>query len=69
MYLNATIGGARERLHDGPIGEHVSREVDFMLGAVDQANVDIFEVFCRRIMNNRRGIGILATNAAVTMVA
>jgi hypothetical protein len=28
-----------------------------MLGAIDQRNVDVFEVFRGRIMNDRRGIG------------
>ena len=28
-----------------------------MLGAVDQRNVDVFEVLARRVVNCRRGIG------------
>jgi hypothetical protein len=32
---NATIGGARERLHDGPVRQDIRGHVDFMLGAID----------------------------------
>ena len=56
-HLDATIGGACERLHDGPVGQHIGRHVDFVLGAIDQCNVDMFEVFDRRVVNCRRGIG------------
>jgi hypothetical protein len=28
-----------------------------MLGAIDKRNVDVFQVFRRRVMNDRRGIG------------
>jgi hypothetical protein len=31
--------------------------VDLMPGAVDQFNVDMFEVLCRRVVNDWRGIG------------
>jgi hypothetical protein len=28
-----------------------------MLGAIDKCHVDLFKVLCRRIVNDRRGIG------------
>ena len=28
-----------------------------MLGAIDKSNIDVFKVFDRRVMNDRRGIG------------
>jgi hypothetical protein len=42
--LDATIGGARERLPDGPIRQDISCHVDFMFRPVDQRNVDVFKV-------------------------
>jgi hypothetical protein len=39
-HLGAAIGGACERLQDWPIGQHIGRHVDFVLGAIDQCNVD-----------------------------
>ena len=56
-HLDATIGGACKRLHDGQVGQHICGQVDFMLGAIDQGDVDVFEVFGRRVMNDRRWIG------------
>jgi hypothetical protein len=50
-------GGTRERLHDGPVGQHIGRHVDFVLGAIDKRNVDVFQVFRRRVVNDRRGLG------------
>ena len=38
---NAAIGSARERLHDGPVRQDIGGHVDFMLGAIDQGNVDV----------------------------
>jgi hypothetical protein len=54
-HLDATIGGACKRLHDGQVGQHICGQVDFMLGAIDQGDVDVFEVFGRRVMNDRPG--------------
>ncbi|HEY8032180.1 MAG TPA: hypothetical protein VIF02_07350 [Methylocella sp.] len=54
---NAAVGGARERLPDGPVGQHTGRHVDLVPGANDKRNVDMFEVFRRRILNDRRRIG------------
>jgi hypothetical protein len=51
------IGGACERLHNGPVSQHIGRHVDFMLGAINQINVDMFKVLVRRIVNDRHGIG------------
>jgi hypothetical protein len=31
--------------------------VDFVVGAIDQCHVDMFEIFDRRVVNGRRGIG------------
>ena len=28
-----------------------------MLGAIDKSNIDVFKVFARRIVNDRRGAG------------
>ena len=56
--LDAAIGGARECLQDWPVGQHIGRHVDFVLGAIDKCNVDVFEVFRRRIVNDRRGLGV-----------
>jgi hypothetical protein len=55
--MDATIGGARECLHDGPDRQDIGRHVDFMLGAIDKRNVDVFEVLARRVVNFWRGIG------------
>jgi hypothetical protein len=55
--MDATIGGARERLHYGPIRQDIGGHVDFMLGSIDQGNVDVFQVFRRRVVNGRRRIG------------
>jgi hypothetical protein len=54
---NAAIDGARERLQDRPIRQDIGGHVDFMLGAVDQRNVNVFEVLARRVVNFWRGIG------------
>jgi hypothetical protein len=54
---NATIGGARERLHDWPVRQDICRHVDFVLGAIDKRNVDVFQVFRWRIVNGKRRIG------------
>jgi hypothetical protein len=54
---NAAIGGACERLHDWPVGQHIGRHIDFVLGAIDQCHVDVFKVFDRRVVNGRRGLG------------
>jgi hypothetical protein len=51
------IGGAYERLHDGPVSQHIGRRVDFVLGAINQINLEMFKVLVRRIVNDRRGIG------------
>jgi hypothetical protein len=56
-HLDAAIDGARERLNDGPVSQHIGRHVDFMLGAIDKRNVDVFEVLARRVVNFWRGIG------------
>jgi len=56
-HLDAAIGRACERLHDWPVRQHISGHVDFVLGAVDQGNVDVFKVLSRRVMNDWRGIG------------
>jgi hypothetical protein len=55
--LDATIGSACERLHDCPVRQDVGRHVDFVLGRVDQGNIDVFKILARRIVNDRRGIG------------
>jgi hypothetical protein len=55
--MNATIGGARERLHYGPVRQDIGGHVDFTLGAIDKRNVDVFQVFRRRVVNDRRRIG------------
>ena len=36
---------------------YICRHVDFMLGAIDQGNIDVFQVFRRRVVNDWRGIG------------
>jgi len=51
----ARDGGARECLHDWPVRQDI--RVDFMLGAIDKRNVDVFKGFRGRIVNDRRGIG------------
>ena len=48
------IGGACERLQDRPVGQHIGRHVDFVPGAIDKRNVNMFEVFRRCIVNDRR---------------
>jgi hypothetical protein len=45
------------RLQDWPIGQHIGRHVDFVLGAVDQGNVNAFKILARCIVNGRRGLG------------
>jgi hypothetical protein len=35
-HFHATVRGAGERLHDRPVGKHIRREVDFVLGGVDK---------------------------------
>jgi hypothetical protein len=59
-HLDATLG-ARERLHDGPVRQDICRHVDFMLGAIDQGNVNVFQVLARRVVNDRRWIGDAST--------
>jgi outer membrane protein OmpA-like peptidoglycan-associated protein len=44
-HLHATIGRARQRLHNRPIGQDISRHVDFLLGRIDQCGVNPFEIF------------------------
>ena len=56
-HLDAAIGGARESLHYGPVRQDISGQIDFVLGAIDQGNVDVFQVFRRRVMNGRRRSG------------
>ena len=41
--LDAVIGGACERLHDGPVCQDIGRHVDFELGAIDPRKIDMFE--------------------------
>jgi hypothetical protein len=65
---NAAIGGARERLHDGPARQDIGRHVDFMLGAIDKHNVDVFQVFRRRVVNDRHEMRSTA-GLAVDLVA
>jgi hypothetical protein len=55
--LDAAISGTRERLHYGPVRQDIGGHVDFVLGAIDKRNVDVFQVFRRRLVNDRRGIG------------
>jgi hypothetical protein len=54
---HSAIGGARERLHDGPVRQDIGGHVDFVLGAIDKRHVDVFKIFARRIVNDRRGLG------------
>jgi hypothetical protein len=54
---NAAIGSARERLQDWPVRQNIRGHVDFMLGAIDKRNIDVFQIFRGRIMNGRRGLG------------
>jgi hypothetical protein len=51
------IGGACERLHNGPVRQDIRGHVYFTLGAVDKRHVDVFEVLARRIVNDRRWLG------------
>jgi hypothetical protein len=39
---NATIGGARESLHDWPVRQDIRGNVYFTLGAIDKRHVDMF---------------------------
>jgi hypothetical protein len=57
-HIDASIGGACERLHNGTVSQHIGRHVDFVLGAIDQRHVDMFKVLCRGIVNDRRGISL-----------
>ena len=52
--IDSTIGDTRERLHGGPVGQHIGRHVDFVPGGIDKRNVNMFEVFRRCIVNDRR---------------
>jgi hypothetical protein len=54
---NTAIGGARQCLHNGPVRQDIGGHVDFILGAIDQGHVDVFQVFRRRVVNGRRRIG------------
>jgi hypothetical protein len=54
---NATIGGARERLHYWPVRQDIGGHVDFVLGAIDKRHVDVFKIFARCIVNDRRWLG------------
>ena len=51
---NAAISGARECLHDWPVRQNIGGHVDFMLGAIDKRHVDMFKIFARRVVNDRR---------------
>ena len=44
-------------MHDRPVAQYVSGQVDFVFGAVDKHYVDVFEVFRRRGVNDRCRIG------------
>lgn len=55
--MDATIGCPRERLQDRPIRQDIGGHVNFMLGAINQVNVDVLKVLDRRIVNCWRGIG------------
>ena len=57
-HFDTTIGGTRERLHDGPVGQHIGGDVDFYPGAIDKSNVNVFKILSRRVMYGRRGIGM-----------
>jgi hypothetical protein len=52
--MDATIGGARESLH---VRQDICGHVDFVLGAIDKRNVDVFKIFDRCVVNDWRGIG------------
>src|SRR5664279_5498960 len=54
--LDPTISGTDERLHDRPVSYDVCGHVDFMPGAVDKCHVNMFEVFCRSVMDDRRRV-------------
>jgi hypothetical protein len=41
--LDAAIGGARESLQDRPVRQDIGGHVDFVVGAIDKHNVDMFE--------------------------
>jgi hypothetical protein len=36
------MAGTRERLHDRPVRQDIGCHVDFVLGAIDKRNVDVF---------------------------
>jgi hypothetical protein len=55
--LDAAISSTRERLHYGPVRQDIGGHIDFMLGAIDQGNINVFQVFRRGVMNDRCGIG------------
>jgi hypothetical protein len=55
--LDAAISGTRKRLHYGPVRQDIGGHVDFMLGAIDQGNADVFQVFRGRVVKGRRRIG------------
>jgi hypothetical protein len=57
MRIATPRSAARVSLHDRPVRQDICGHVDFMLGAIDQRHVDMFEVFDRRVVNGRRGIG------------
>jgi hypothetical protein len=56
-HLDAAIGGACECLQDWPIGQDICGHVDFIPRLIDQGDVDVFEIFARRIVNARRWLG------------
>lgn len=56
-HFDAAIGGAREGLDHRPVCQYISRHVDFLACSIDQAHVDLFEIFGRRVVNDKRGIG------------
>jgi hypothetical protein len=55
--LNQTLASEDRARHRQQIRQHICCRVDFTLGAIDNCHVDVFKVFGRRVVNDRRGIG------------
>jgi hypothetical protein len=55
-HLDASIGGAGERLDHRPVSQTIGRNVDFALCGVDQRHVHMLKIFGRCIMDDGRGI-------------
>jgi hypothetical protein len=61
IHVNANPDAAPRRPdqspHEWPIGQTIGGDVDVVLRPIDQRDIGLLQIFDRRIVNGRRGIG------------